>query len=115
MLACTGGLWQSGALRGKTAATFVSTGTQSGGGEAVPFTSIPLFTHHGLLFVPYGYGSPGLQFDNSKAHGGSPYGAGTLAGADGSAQPLAEELDMAKSQGKYFAEIAKALKVGKSA
>ena len=68
-----------------------------------------------MIYVPHGYGSPAIQFDNSKAHGGSPYGPGTLAGADGSAQPLEGELDMAKDYGTHFATITAALVKGKSA
>ena len=110
----TGGLWQSKALRGKPAGTFFSTGTQGGGQETTAWTAVTQFTHHGMIFVPFGYGHA-LQFDNSKPHGGSPHGAGTLAGGDGSQQPLEEELDWAKEQGKYFAEVTKALTVGRAA
>ena len=115
MFDATGSLWQAGALRGKTAGIFVSTSTQGGGQETTALTSVTQFTHHGMIYVPFGYGFPALQFDNSKAHGGSPYGAGTLAGPDGSAQPLEGELEMAKEQGKYFAETTKALVKGKTA
>ncbi|CAE7329042.1 unnamed protein product, partial [Symbiodinium sp. KB8] len=79
----TGGHWQKGALRGKPVGLFFSTATQGGGQETTALTAVTQFTHHGMIYVPHGYGSPAIQFDNSKAHGGSPYGPGTLAGADG--------------------------------
>jgi NAD(P)H dehydrogenase (quinone) len=109
----TGGLWQSGALRGKTGGVFVSTGTQGGGQETTPLTAVTQLTHHGMLYVPFGYGHPTLQFDNSATHGGTPYGPGTLAGADGSAQPLEGEMAMCQAYGEYFAGITHALKVGR--
>lgn len=51
----TGGLWQSGALAGKLAATFVSTGTQQGGQETTHFTAVTQLVHHGMAYVPLGY------------------------------------------------------------
>ena len=111
----TGGLWQIGALRGKTAGIFFSTGTQGGGQETTALTAVTQLTHHGMLFVPHGYGSPSIQFDNSSAHGGSPYGPGTLAGPKGDQQPTEGELGMAKDYGTHFATITKALVVGKAA
>ncbi|MNN98287.1 p-benzoquinone reductase [compost metagenome] len=38
--------------------------------------------------------------------GGTPYGATTLAGADGKRQPSQNELDIARFQGKHVAELA---------
>eukprot|EP01025_Chloroclados_australasicus_P015019 TRINITY_DN1712_c1_g1_i1.p2 TRINITY_DN1712_c1_g1~~TRINITY_DN1712_c1_g1_i1.p2 ORF type:complete len:233 (-),score=37.34 TRINITY_DN1712_c1_g1_i1:197-895(-) len=105
----TGGLWQAGSLLGKPAGIFYSTGTQNGGQETTALTAVTQLTHHGMIFVPTGYGFGAQMFDNSESHGGSPYGAGTLAGADGSQQPKQMELDFAKYQGKYFAEKAKLL------
>jgi NAD(P)H dehydrogenase (quinone) len=96
-------------------ATFFSTGTQNGGQETTALTAVTQITHHGGIYVPFGYQFGKLQFNNSIAHGGSPYGAGTLAGPDGSASPLEDELEMAKAQGAYFAKTAKALKVGRAA
>lgn len=114
MFDSTGSLWQSGALRGKAAGLFVTTATQGGGQETTPFTAVTQFTHHGMVYVPFGYGHPTLQFSNSVAHGGTPYGPGSLAGPDGSAQPQEEELKMCSEYGTYFGGVAKALKVGKS-
>ncbi|RLN38118.1 hypothetical protein BBJ28_00009965 [Nothophytophthora sp. Chile5] len=103
-----GGLWASGALVGKPAGIFFSTGTQGGGQETTAFTSLTFLTHHGMTFVPLGYRSP-LLFNMDETHGGSPWGAGTFAGADGSRQPTKLELDVAKAQGEAFAGVAKKL------
>jgi len=99
----TGGLWQRGALVGKLAGVFVSTGTLGGGQETTVINSLSTLTHHGIIYVPLGYGRTFAQLANlSEVHGGSPWGAGTFAGADGSRQPTALELDIAKQQGVGF-------------
>lgn len=100
----TGGLWAKGALRGKIASVFTSTGT--GGGQEQTITSTwTTLAHHGMLIVPIGYGQPS-QFDVSRVKGGTPYGATTLAGGDGSLQPAAEDLALARFQGEYVAGFA---------
>ncbi|KAF1334016.1 Nad quinone oxidoreductase, partial [Globisporangium splendens] len=104
----TGGLWSTGALVGKPAGFFFSTGTQGGGQETTAFTAVTFLTHQGLTFVPLGYRSP-LLFSFDEIHGGSPWGAGTYAGPDGSRQPSTLELDVAKVQGESFAQVAKKL------
>jgi len=101
----TGGLWQAGKLVGKPAATFVSTGTQNGGQETTHLTTVTQLAHHGMVYVPMGYTIGKHQFNNGEPHGGSPYGASCLAGADGSRQPSQMELEMAQHQGKSFAEF----------
>ena len=100
----TGGLWANGALRGKVASVFTSTGT--GGGDEMTITSTwTTLAHHGMVIAPIGYGIE-EQFDISKVSGGTPYGAATLAGGDGSRQPDDRELKIARFQGKQVAEIA---------
>ncbi|EQV28770.1 flavoprotein wrbA [Escherichia coli KOEGE 30 (63a)] len=104
----TGGLWAKGALVGKVASVFSSTGT--GGGQEMTITSTwTTLAHHGMIIVPIGYSTPAL-FDISQVSGGTPYGATTIAGGDGSRQPDSRELDIARHQGKYVAEIALKLK-----
>mmetsp|Transcript_88376 Transcript_88376/g.202106 ORF Transcript_88376/g.202106 Transcript_88376/m.202106 type:complete len:220 (+) Transcript_88376:376-1035(+) len=115
MFDATGGLWQSGALTGKPAGIFFSTGTQGGGQETTALTFVTQLAHHGMLFVPNGYTCPGTQFNMEEIHGGSPYGAGCYAGADGSRQPSELELAMAASQGAHFGGVAKALALGRAA
>ncbi|MDP2128819.1 MAG: NAD(P)H:quinone oxidoreductase [Pseudohongiella sp.] len=100
----TGGLWAKGALAGKLASVFASTGT--GGGQEMTITSTwTTLAHHGMTIVPLGYTTPEM-FDVSKVSGGTPYGATTLAGPDGSRQPDDRELAIARHQGKRVAEIA---------
>ncbi|KAG8216623.1 protoplast secreted protein [Butyriboletus roseoflavus] len=101
----TGGLWAKGALVGKFAAVFVSTGSQGGGQEATVMNSLSTLTHHGIIYVPLGYGRTFSQLSNlTEVHGGSPWGAGVFAGPDGSRQPSALELEIAKHQGIGFWE-----------
>ncbi|TYZ69490.1 hypothetical protein PybrP1_001834 [[Pythium] brassicae (nom. inval.)] len=104
----TGGLWQAGSLVGKPAGVFFSTGTQGGGQETTAYMTVTYFAHQGLTYVPLGCRSP-LVFSYDEVHGGSPWGAGTYAGADGSRQPSKLELDVAKVQGESFAQVAKKL------
>lgn len=108
----TGGLWASGAFAGKYAGFFVSTGTPGGGQETTIANSLSLLVHHGFIFVPLGYASAFPLLTNlDQPHGGSPWGAGTFAGPDGSRQPSKLELEIAQTQGKSFYEtIAKTTK-----
>jgi len=100
----TGGLWAKGALAGKLASVFASTGT--GGGQEMTITSTwTTLAHHGMLLVPLGYTTPEM-FDISNVSGGTPYGATTIAGGDGSRQPDERELAIARHQGKLVAGIA---------
>lgn len=100
----TGGLWASGALYGKLASVFCSTGT--GGGQEQTITSTwTTLAHHGMVIVPIGYGAQEL-FDVSAVRGGTPYGATTIAGGDGSRQPSQEELAIARYQGEHVAGLA---------
>lgn len=111
--AADGTALRSGGLVGKPAGIFYSTATQNGGQETTALTAITQLTHHGMVYVPIGYSCDKL-FDLSAAHGGSPYGAGTLAGGDGSRQPSELERAVAEHQGEHFAKIAVALKKGRS-
>lgn len=104
----TGGLWAKGALAGKVASVFTSTGT--GGGQEMTITSTwTTLAHHGMVIVPIGYTDPAL-FDISQVGGGTPYGASTIAGGDGSRQPDERELGIARHQGAHVARIAAKLK-----
>ena len=100
----TGGLWAKGALVGKAASVFTSTGT--GGGQEMTITSVwTTLAHHGMVIVPIGYATPEL-FDISQVGGGTPYGASTIAGGDGSRQPDDRELSIARFQGEHVAKVA---------
>ena len=100
----TGGLWAKGALAGKVGSVFTSTGTL--GGQETTVTSFwNTLAHHGMVIVPAGF-PVASQFDLSQVKGGSPYGAATVAGADGSRQPTAPELELAFAQGAKVAALA---------
>jgi NAD(P)H dehydrogenase (quinone) len=101
----TGGLWARGALIGKVASVFVSTASQHGGQETTITSFHTTLLHHGMVIVGLPYSHPELT-DNSEVLGGTPYGASTIAGADGSRQPSPKELKLARAQGERTAQIA---------
>lgn len=101
----TGGLWAKGALIGKIGSVFASTGTQHGGQETTITSTHTTLLHHGMVIVGVPYSCAGLA-NMDEITGGSPYGASTLAGADGSRQPSENELDIARFQGRHVAELA---------
>jgi len=99
----TGGQWGSGAYWGKYAGVFVSSGTQGGGQESTVLAAMSTLTHHGIIFVPLGYKTSFPVLANlNEIRGGSPWGAGTFAGADGSRQPTELELELATIHGESF-------------
>ena len=102
--------WLSGALQGKPACVFTSTGSLHGGQETTLLSMmIPLF-HHGMVVLGLPYSNPELMNTTS---GGTPYGVSHLAHADGSAPISAEESRLAIAQGKRLAEVALRLHGGK--
>lgn len=103
----TGGLWVKGALVGKVGSVFASTGT-GGGNESTIMSFVNTLMHHGMVYVGLPYACPELT-DISEVKGGSPWGAATIAGADGSRQPSAKELAQARFQGRHVASIARKL------
>ncbi|MEI6211520.1 MAG: NAD(P)H:quinone oxidoreductase [bacterium] len=105
----TGGLWAKGALVGKVGSVFGSTGTQHGGQETTLTSFHTTLLHHGMIVVGLPYAAPELM-NMTEITGGTPYGATTMAGADGSRQPTANELAAARFQGKHVAGIAQRLK-----
>jgi len=101
----TGGIWGKGGYWGKYAGIFVSSGTPGGGQESTVIAAMSTLAHHGIIYVPLGYKTAFPILTNlSEARGGSPWGAGTFAGADGSRQPSTLELELATTQGKSFGE-----------
>ena len=101
----TGALWAQGRLIGKVGSVFTSTATQHGGQETTITSTHSVLLHHGMVIVGLPYSFQG-QMRMDEITGGSPYGASTLAGGDGSRQPSANELDGARFQGRHVAEIA---------
>lgn len=104
----TGGLWANGALVGKIGSVFTSTGTQHGGQETTITSFHTTLLHHGMVIVGVPYTCAGLS-NMEEITGGTPYGASTLAGSDGSRRPSENELEIARFQGKHVAELAKRL------
>jgi len=104
----TGGLWMKGSLIGKVGSVFVSTATQHGGQETTITSFHTTLLHQGMIIVGVPYSSRQLM-NMGEITGGSPYGAGTLAGGDGHRQPSDNELEIARFQGAHVAEIARKL------
>src|SRR6202453_3880048 len=103
-----GSLWATGALVGKVGGAFTSSGTQHGGNETTLFTIITNLLHFGMVIVGLDYGHAG-QMTLDEITGGSPYGATTIAGGDGSRLPTTNELQGARYQGRKIAETANKL------
>lgn len=104
----TGGLWMKGALIGKPGGVFSSSATQHGGQETTILTFLPYLLHQGMVVVGLPYSFQG-QMGVDEIVGGSPYGASTIAGGDGSRQPSARDLDGVRFQARHLAEIARKL------
>jgi NAD(P)H dehydrogenase (quinone) len=109
-LDATGQLWADGSLVGKVGSVFTSTATQHGGQESTILTFHVTLLHHGFVVVGLPYAFQG-QMRMDEITGGSPYGASTIAGGDGSRMPSENELEAARFQGKHVAEIASKLTV----
>nr|WP_316653842.1 NAD(P)H:quinone oxidoreductase [uncultured Gellertiella sp.] len=100
----TGGLWAKGALVGKVGSVFTSSATQHGGQESTILGFLPTLLHHGMVVVGLPYAFQG-QMTLTEITGGSPYGASTITGGDGSRMPSANELDAARFQGEHVAKV----------
>lgn len=104
----TDSIWAEGAFHGKVAGFFVSSNSYGGGQEATIKSALDYLSHHGIIYIPLGYKNVLAELANiDEIHGGSPWGAGTLAGADGSRTASEIELRTAQIQGKTFYELAK--------
>ena len=101
----TGGLWGSGALIGKVGSAFTSTASQHGGQETTLLTIATFFYHMGMVIAGVPYSAQGLV-NLDEISGGTPYGASTIAGPKGERQVTANELEVAKAQGRHVARIA---------
>jgi NAD(P)H dehydrogenase (quinone) len=101
----TGGLWAKGKLVGKVGSVFTSTATQHGGQESTILATHTVLLHHGMIIVGLPYAFQG-QTKIDEVTGGSPYGASTIAGGDGSRRPSENELAGARFQGRHVAGIA---------
>jgi NAD(P)H dehydrogenase (quinone) len=101
----TGSLWVKGALIGKVGSVFTSSATQHGGQESTILTFHTTLLHQGMVIVGVPY-SCKAQMRIDEITGGSPYGASTIAGGDGSRKPSDNELGIARFQGEHVAKIA---------
>ena len=108
----TGGLWANGALVGKVGSAFTSTASQHGGHETTLVSFHMTLLHHGMIVVGTPYTEQRLM-NMAEITGGTPYGATTLAGIDGSRQPSENELGIARFQGRHVAQITNALIAGR--
>lgn len=104
----TGPQWFAKALVGKVGSVFASTASQHGGQETTITSFHTSLLHHGMIIVGLPYTFEGNS-EMSEISGGTPYGATTIAGSDGSRMPSDNELAGAHFQGKHVAEIAKKL------
>jgi NAD(P)H dehydrogenase (quinone) len=102
----TGKLWADGSLIGKVGSVFTSTATQHGGQETTIVSFHTTLLHQGMIIVGVPYSCKEIMNMN-EITGGSPYGASTLAGLDGSRQPSENEIKIARFQGRHVAEVAK--------
>lgn len=109
-LDATGGLWAKGALIGKVGSAFTSTASQHGGQETTLVHMHTFFYHQGMVVAGVPYSAKELS-ELGEVSGGSPYGASTIAGPRGDRIPTANELAIARFQGKHVAQIAAKLKV----
>jgi NAD(P)H dehydrogenase (quinone) len=110
----TGSMWASGALTGKVGSAFTSVATQHGGHETTLTSFHTSLLHHGMVIVGIPYSCTEL-FDVATIGGGTPYGASTVAGPRGNAQPTPNDLSIARAQGEHVARTAQALVAGRAA
>jgi len=107
-LDATGQLWVKGALVGKVGSVIASSNTQHGGQESTILTFHITLLHQGMVIVGLPYAFQG-QMVMDQITGCSPYGASTIAGADGARWPSQNELAGARYQGEHVAKIARKL------
>ena len=105
----TGSLWMKGALLGKVGSIMTSAANQHGGLESTILGFVPFLMHQGMVYVGLPYSFQG-QMGHEEVKGGSPYGASTISGGDGSRVPSVKDLDGARYQGAHVAKIAAKLK-----
>lgn len=101
----TGPLWNSGALVGKVGSVFTSSASQHGGQETTLMSMMTFLFHQGMVVVGVPYAEKGL-LKMDEITGGTPYGATTITDAQGERMPSANELSIARFQGRHTAQIA---------
>jgi NAD(P)H dehydrogenase (quinone) len=101
-----GGLWSKGKLNGKAGSVFTSTSTLHGGNESTLISLYNPMAHLGLIIVPLGYADPALY------RAGTPYGASAVSGQN-NAPPTADDLEVARFQGRRVVQVSRALKASR--
>jgi NAD(P)H dehydrogenase (quinone) len=99
-----GGLWAKGALNGKVGSAFAGSATPHGGNESTIISLYNPLAHLGMIVVPTGYADAAM-FKGA----GTPYGASVVSGNPPSG-PTADELEVARHQGRRVAKVAEALR-----
>ena len=99
----TTSLWLKGALIGKPAAVFTSTGSMHGGNESTLLTMMLPLMHHGMLIIGLPYSETTLS---STQSGGTPYGASHVGGALDDKKISDDEKKLCIALGKRLAEAA---------
>ena len=99
-----GGLWFRGRLNGKAGSVFTSSATPHGGNESTLISMYQPLAHLGLIIVPLGYADPTLF------RAGTPYGASSVSGQTNT-PPTADDLEVARFQGRRVSAVATALQV----
>jgi len=102
----TADLWMQHALVDKPAAVFCSSASPHGGQESTLLTMMVPLLHHGMVLAGVPYSERAL---NETTGGGSPYGAGHVAGVDGTSTLTSHELAIAEALGARLARLTAAL------
>lgn len=104
-LDATGQHWVAGALIGKVGSVFTSTASQHGGQETTLLSMMTFLFHQGMVVCGVPYSSKEL-LTLDEMSGGTPYGASTIAGPTGQRLPSANELAIARAQGRHGTDVA---------
>lgn len=99
-----GGVWFQGKFNGKAGSAFCATMGNHGGAESTVLSLYNVMAHLGLIIVPTGYADP-IMF-----RAGTPYGAHAAVDGQHVTAPPADELEVARYQGRRVAQVATALK-----
>lgn len=99
----TAGLWLKGALIGKPAAVFTSSGSMHGGNETTLISMMLPLLHHGMLITGLPYSEPQLS---TTTTGGTPYGASHIGGSMDDRPISDDERKLCIALGKRLAETA---------
>jgi NAD(P)H dehydrogenase (quinone) len=99
----TSAQWLSGALNGKPACVFTSTGSLHGGQESTLLSMMLPLLHHGMLVLGIPYTQPELMTTSS---GGTPYGASHWSGVAGNQPISADTRALAIALGQRLAQTA---------